>query len=90
MVGWSLRNTGHERAPSLASVSSSLVPRILKVDFVVSIGPYSGMAVLYLFFVGISVVTRSRSTVFLLNSTLDAVLSIFLRNIDAITEAEVW
>lgn len=58
----SLRNTGQELPSAFASVTSSLVPRILNEDFSGSMGPHRDTNFLYRLGFGVSVVGRSRSS----------------------------
>lgn len=81
--------TGQELTSALASVTSSLVPRILCVVFSGSMGPNNGTSVLYRFG-GESVVGRSSWMDDCEKTTLAASLSIFFRKKEAITLLGVW
>lgn len=76
VLGSSLRNTGQLLPSALASVSSSFVPKILKVDFPASIGANSGQVFVYRL---LSLVGRSSSILSAENSIFAFDLSIFLR-----------
>ena len=81
-------NTGQDAPSALTRFSSILVPRILKVDFSVSIEPYRGISAAY-FFGTASVVVRSTFKALASNLTLAESLLIFLRNSEAMTAAGV-
>lgn len=85
----SLLKTGHELPSAFTKVTSSFVPRTLHVEAASSIGPKRGTTALYRLG-GVSVVGRSRESVFSAKSTRAVFLFIFLRKKEAITVVGVW
>lgn len=85
----SLLSVGQLAPSAFANVTSSFVPRILKLEAAVSIGPYSGTDVLYRLG-GVSVVTRLRSREEGWKTTNAVSFCIFLRKKDTISVVGVW